>query len=341
MPAGVSELPLPSTELTALLEGLCATLEPQVQARGLTLRTEWDAPLPHRVWIDRSCLRQILMNLLCCALKHTRAGELCLRARAEPLPVGVGVGVGVPGLPSAGLLRLQVHGEGMDLAPEVTEAMAQPLVLAHERTPWAHTGADLGLTVSRQLTLKMGGQLTALAAPGQGTGFELSLPCQVLPAVSAQAGTGPVLGVAAYVAALPCAAPLQILLAEDNAVNQQVMVWLLQKLGHAVTVVGDGLQALQALAKNRYDVLLLDVMMPVADGLQVLQALRGEPVLAIAASPCDEDWPRPLPQVLMVTAQAMPEDLERFVQAGACGVLIKPVSIDQLCRGLQAIRPVH
>lgn len=318
MPAGVSELPLRSTELTALLEGLCATLEPQVQARGLTLRTEWDAPLPHRVWIDRSCLRQILMNLLCCALKHTRAGELCLRARAEPLPVGVGV----PGQPSAGLLRLQVHGKGMDLAPEVAEAMAQPLVLAHERTPWAHTGADLGLTVSRQLTLKMGGQLTALAAPGQGTGFELSLPCQVLPAVSAQARTGPVLGVAAYVAALPCAAPLQ-------------------KLGHAVTVVGDGLQALQALAKNRYDVLLLDVMMPVADGLQVLQALRGEPVLAIAASPCDEDWPRPLPQVLMVTAQAMPEDLERFVQAGACGVLIKPVSIDQLCRGLQAIRPVH
>ena len=157
------------------------------------------------------------------------------------------------------------------------------------------------------------------------------------------------LSAAAYAAALPCAAPLQILLAEDNAVNQQVMVLLLQKLGHFVTVVGDGVQALQALAKNRYDVLLLDVMMPVMDGLQVLQNMRGQPetatVTAGAAGAKSTGWTQalcqPLPQVLMVTAQAMPEDLARFERAGAHGVITKPVSLDQLCRGLRDVRPVY
>ena len=108
-----------------------------------------------------------------------------------------------------------------------------------------------------------------------------------------------------------------------------------------MTVVGDGLQALQALAIKRYDVLLLDVMMPVMDGLQVLQALRAEPAQANASSPWPGTLCQPLPQVLMVTAQAMPEDLERFARAGARGVVTKPVSLDELCRGLRDVRPVH
>ena len=208
----------------------------------------------------------------------------------------------------------------------------------------AHNGAGLGLAISRKLALKMGGRLTASATLGQGACFELTLPCQQL-----RAGLREALGednqhaAAAYAAALSCAAPLHILLAEDNAVNQQVMVLLLQKLGHVVTVVSNGLQALQAMAQARYDVLLLDVMMPVMDGLQVLEALHGEPELANPA--LRVQWSgtlcQPLPQVLMVTAQAMPEDLRRFEQAGARGVVTKPVSLDQLCRGLREVRPVH
>ena len=74
------------------------------------------------------------------------------------------------------------------------------------------------------------------------------------------------------------------------------------------------------------------------DGLHVLQALRGEPE---PQSPWRGTLRQPLPQVLMVTAQAMPEDLQRFEQAGAHGVVTKPVSLDQLCRGLRDVRPVH
>ena len=324
------------TELPALLEGLRMTFEPQAQTRGLHMKGEWDNSLPQWVLIDRLRLRQILMNLLGNALKYTSRGEICLRARAEP--------VDRPGLPEEVMLRLQVQDTGMGFAPEMAEAIFQPFVQADNSITRAHNGAGLGLAISRKLALKMGGRLSARSTLGQGACFELALPCQVL-RVGLREATGDAnqQAAAAYAAALPCAAPLHILLAEDNAVNQQVMVLLLQKLGHAVTVVGNGLQALQALAKARYDVLLLDVMMPVMDGLQVLQALHGEPV----SPPLMADIPgasalcQPLPAVLMVTAQAMPEDLERFVEAGARGVVTKPVSLDQLCRGLRDVRPVY
>ena len=334
--ANVMELHPQPTHLPALLEGLRMTFEPQAHARGLSLKGDWDEPLPEWVLVDRVRLRQILMNLLGNALKYTRAGEVRLRVRAELDTTSAD--------PDARLLRLQVQDTGMGFEPDMAEAIFQPFVQADNSITRAHNGAGLGLAISRKLALKMGGRLTASATLGQGACFELTLPCQQL-----RAGLREALGednqhaAAAYAAALSCAAPLHILLAEDNAVNQQVMVLLLQKLGHVVTVVSNGLQALQAMAQARYDVLLLDVMMPVMDGLQVLEALHGEPELANPA--LRVQWSgtlcQPLPQVLMVTAQAMPEDLRRFEQAGARGVVTKPVSLDQLCRGLREVRPVH
>ena len=333
--ADALELHPQPTELPALLEGLRMTFEPQAQAQGLLLKAQWDESLPEWVLVDRLRLRQILMNLLGNALKYTRAGEVCLSARAEPVL-------------SAGsdevMLHLQVQDTGMGFAPEMAEAIFQPFVQADNSITRAHNGAGLGLAISRKLALKMGGHLSANATLGQGACFELSVPCPVvgsgLREVPSDANQQ---AAAAYAAALPCAAPLHILLAEDNAVNQQVMVLLLQKLGHEVTVVGDGVQVLQALAQRRYDVLLLDVMMPVMDGLQVLQALRGDPVLPPLASevPPTGAMCQPLPKVLMVTAQAMPEDLMCFARYGAQGVVTKPVSLAQLCQGLRDVRPVH
>ena len=330
--ADALELHPQPTELPALLEGLRMTFAPQAQARGLALLGDWDAQLPQWVQTDRQRFRQILMNLLGNALKYTSAGQICLRARTEPLVA--------PGQSETVMLRVQVQDTGMGFAPELAEAIFQPFVQADNSITRAHNGAGLGLAISRKLALKMGGSLSARARPGQGACFELSLPCRVLRTAPAQAHPDDPFSPAACAAGLPFAAPLQILLAEDNAVNQQVMQLLLQKLGHTVTVVGDGLQALQALAKDRYDVLLLDVMMPVMDGLQVLESLHAAPAMAAAAH--GPSWTgslcQPLPQVLMVTAQAMPEDLERFVQAGASGVITKPVSLDRLCRGLRDVR---
>lgn len=242
------------------------------------------------------------------------------------------------------MLHLQVQDTGMGFAPHMAEAIFQPFVQADNSITRSHNGAGLGLAISRKLALKMGGHLRASATLGQGACFELSLPCPVLRrGLRESAGDANQQAAAAYAAALPCAAPLHILLAEDNAVNQQVMVLLLQKLGHDVTVVGDGVQVLQALAQRRYDVLLLDVMMPVMDGLQVLQALHGGPVSPPLALEVQATGAlcQPLPQVLMVTAQAMPEDLMCFARYGARGVVTKPVSLDQLCQGLRDVRPVH
>ena len=118
---------------------------------------------------------------------------------------------------------------------------------------------------------------------------------------------------------LPTQRALKVLIAEDNIINQRIAVGLLSELGHTGVVVGDGDKALRCLAKLKFDVVLMDVMMPVMDGLAALQALREKE---------QSDGTR-LP-VIMATAHTEPGDAARFRRAGADGYLAKPLEIDQL-----------
>jgi CheY-like chemotaxis protein len=113
--------------------------------------------------------------------------------------------------------------------------------------------------------------------------------------------------------------PLKVLVVEDNIINQRLAVTMLHTLGHTGVVVGDGEKALKCLTKLRFDVVLMDVMMPVMDGVQALQAIRLQEVESGAHLP-----------VVMATAHAEPGDAARFKRAGADGYLSKPIEIEQL-----------
>jgi len=113
--------------------------------------------------------------------------------------------------------------------------------------------------------------------------------------------------------------PLKVLVAEDNIINQRLAVGMLHALGHTGVVVGDGEKALQCLAKLKFDVVLMDVMMPVMDGLQALAALRGHEVAQGGRMP-----------VIMATAHAEPGDAARFKRAGADGYVPKPLELERL-----------
>jgi CheY-like chemotaxis protein len=113
--------------------------------------------------------------------------------------------------------------------------------------------------------------------------------------------------------------PLKVLVAEDNIINQRLVVTMLHSLGHTGVVVSDGEKALKCLAKLKFDVVLMDVMMPVMDGVQAVQALRLQ----------EADSGAHLP-VIMATAHSEPGDAARFKRAGADGYLAKPIEIGQL-----------
>lgn len=121
---------------------------------------------------------------------------------------------------------------------------------------------------------------------------------------------------------------LKVLVAEDNTINQRLVIALLTALGHTVVVVGDGEKALKCLSKLQFDVLLMDVMMPNMDGLQALASIRAQEHAQGGHLP-----------IIMVTAHTEPSEQAKFMQAGADGFVAKPVQLAHLCAELDRVVP--
>jgi CheY-like chemotaxis protein len=117
----------------------------------------------------------------------------------------------------------------------------------------------------------------------------------------------------------PGVRPLKVLVAEDNVINQRIVIGLLTSLGHTGVVVGDGEKALRCLSKLKFDVVLMDVMMPLMDGLQALAQIRAE-----------ENGSSSYMPIIMATSHDEPGDRQRFQQAGADGYVPKPIQLEQL-----------
>jgi CheY-like chemotaxis protein len=120
------------------------------------------------------------------------------------------------------------------------------------------------------------------------------------------------------------AAALNILLAEDNVVNQKVAGTLLEKFGHRVTIVADGAQAIAAFESGRFDLILMDMMMPEVDGLTAIRRIR------------EREAGRAHTPIIALTAHAMRGDRERFLREGADGYVAKPIDVEELKREIEA-----
>jgi CheY-like chemotaxis protein len=176
-------------------------------------------------------------------------------------------------------------------------------------------GTGLGLAITRSLLQLMGGYITAEGRPGEGATFVATLTARKVEQASAQA-----LVPAPAKAPVPPpiateGVPCSVLLVEDHEINRKLAEIMLQRMGYRYAVAADGQQALDLLAQEHFDVVLMDVMMPVMDGLTALRALRSREAVSGLRTP-----------VLMVTAHAMTGDKERFIAAGADGYVSKPMS---------------
>jgi signal transduction histidine kinase/FixJ family two-component response regulator len=268
------------------------------------------ADVPLRLIGDPGRLRQIVVNLVGNAVKFTERGEVVLRValtRSDPEAI---------------VLRFSVTDTGIGIPADKQGAIFDSFAQADASTTRKFGGTGLGLSIASQLTNLMGGRIWVTSKPGFGSTFHVEIPFQ--PTLRQNQPSRPQL-----VEEAQSAGRLRIMVAEDNAVNALLASVLLRKVGHEVTHVVNGRLALDALAVHEFDLILMDGQMPVMDGLEATAAIRlaevnGGGHIAIIA----------------LTAHAMAEYRQRFLDAGADGYLSKPFSPEQLYAAVESIRSV-
>jgi signal transduction histidine kinase/ActR/RegA family two-component response regulator len=260
-----------------------------------------------RIEGDRDRLRQILVNLVGNAIKFTPSGAIRISVTAEP-----------PSADGRQTLRFEVADTGIGIAPEQHQRIFGAFEQADGSARRRQGGTGLGLAISARLVDLMGGRIGVESEPGVGSRFHFTLATRILP----ESGKPP----AAAVPPPGDAAPLVILLAEDNAINQKLALRLLERKGHHVTVAADGRQALDRFAAAPFDLVLLDIQMPEMDGYEAATLMRELDRVRGAHTP-----------IVALTANALREDRERAFAAGMDAYLAKPIRPEELYSLISAV----
>jgi CheY-like chemotaxis protein len=301
--AGALELEELTVCPAQLVRHTARSLNQLAKAQGVTLRINIDPVLPELVWMDPVRVRQVLTNLIGNAIKFTEDGTITV-----DLKVQTGK--------TQGTVTLQISVTDSDIGFDAsrTEALFSPFSQADGSITRSFGGTGLGLAITRSLMHLMGGDVTATSQQGQGACFTITFPVRCV--IETQADTLESGTLLPEVDVEPAMRPMSVLLVEDHEINRKLAQIMLQRMGHTFVLANNGQQALDCLENECFDVVLLDVMMPVMDGLTALQIWR------------EREAERQLPRtpVLMVTAHAMTGDRERFIVAGADGYVSKPMS---------------
>lgn len=265
--------------------------------KGLALTWSVDPAIPARLIGDPVRFRQILTNLASNAIKFTESGRVDVEIDLES---SSGDEVGV---------RVTVRDTGIGIPPDKIETIFEPFTQADGSTTRRFGGTGLGLSISSRLAELMGGRIWVESEVGKGSAFHVALRFLVAAAEVVQPPSAPA-------EAGPGSAPsLHILVAEDNAINQKVIAKMLELEGHQVTVAGDGPQALEEVARQAFDLILMDVQMPGLSGLEVARLIRERERATGGHIP-----------IIALTASAMKGDRERCLEAGMDDYLSKPIS---------------
>ena len=296
--------------IAAVVDAIASVLKHRAAAKGIGLRVEIAPEVAGTYLGDSLRVRQILLNLAGNAVKFTATGEVRIRVASKP-----------------GGLEFEVVDTGIGIAEDACKRLFSDFAQADVTTARHYGGTGLGLAISKRLALGMGGSIGVDSTPGKGSRFWFDLP--LIPAPEAAAAEP--LAVPAGAPAEPVAAPpvvgaavadpgpdfvpaqtLRLLLVEDNKVNQKVALALLGRLGYQVDLAENGLQGVEAAARQRYALILMDMQMPVMDGLTATRRIR-------ELGGANRDVP-----IVALTANAMQSDQDACHEAGMNDFLAKP-----------------
>jgi CheY-like chemotaxis protein/anti-sigma regulatory factor (Ser/Thr protein kinase) len=262
---------------------------------------------------DAARLRQVLVNLLGNALKFTEQGSVGLSVRVDYATE------------RRQRLVFRVHDTGIGIAPDKQEIIFGAFQQADGSHTRRYGGTGLGLHISRRLVAMMGGDLQLEQREGPGSVFTFTL---TLPVASRSSEPAPDAGA---VPPAPASEPLHVLVAEDNPVNQKLVVSLLEKWGHKVTLTADGEEALAALHAGTFDAVLLDLQMPKLDGIDVARTWRAH----------EAATGRPRLPLVALTARVLPEDQTLCLDVGMDAHLPKPLNSRALRATLECLVPAR
>ncbi len=343
--AGMLEIDEQPFRPRSAVEEALAMVAQQGAAKGLVLTGEAADGVPETVFGDPLRVRQVLANLLTNAVKFTEEGSV--RVRVEALPATPGETL---------TLAFAVEDTGVGIAADRLEAVFDEFVQADDSTARTHGGTGLGLAICRRLVGMMGGEMRAESAPSGGSVFRFTVAVGVAPrspsaspeAVGAAVAPAPALAAAPAPALAAAPAPevdqprperaevmqmdsilpaARVLLAEDDPVMRKVTGTTLRRLGYQPTIVVDGAKAVLAVRHEPFDLVLMDIMMPVMDGFEAARKIRDDP------------GRHPAPAIVALTANAMKGDRERCLEAGCDDYLSKPVAPQMLAATIErAIR---
>ncbi len=296
--AGAVEMEARAFDPGALAHAAAAMVEGQCEVKGLTLTVAVDPDLPAALAGDEGRLRQVMLNFLANAAKFTASGGVTLDTSW-----------------TGERLRVAVTDTGIGIAAEKIDTLFERFSQADNSTTRVYGGTGLGLSISRRLVEMMGGEIGAESRIGEGSTFWFEVPLTPTEATASEDEAGG-----------ETASPegLRILMADDAAPNRELVVAILGGMGVALETVEDGAQAVEAARAGGYDLILMDVHMPVMDGLDATRAIRA----------LDGEAGR-VP-IIALTANVQPEQVQRCREAGMDDHVGKPIQVAELLRVIAA-----
>ena len=286
------------TGVAKVIADVVELFAPVATQKGLSLRANVGPEVPPSVELDGVRWRQVLTNLVSNAVKFTQQGAVEVRLMAQ-----------------GERLVLSVTDTGVGIHPEVMARLFQPFEQGDDSTTRRYGGSGLGLALSRQLVEVMGGSISVTSQAGVCTTFTVDVP--LVASAAALANQPPV-------APHPRRSGLPVLVVDDNPVNLLVARGLVERAGYDVRVARNGREALEAVSRERFALILMDCQMPEMDGLEATRQIR---LSAFSQTP-----------IVALTASGLPEELDACRQAGMDDCLVKPVSLEMVKRALMLAR---
>ena len=275
----------------------------EVEKKNIQLNHAIDQEVPIRLIGDSGHIKQILYNLVGNAMKFTHEGHCSLSVKKESTDEAN----------NKIKLHFEMRDTGIGIGEDKLATIFESFSQAHSTTKRHYEGTGLGLAITHKLVEKMGGEIKVESIVNEGSKFTFTLELKTIKTESSNSGQQAKLNLRAPV---PDEDALNILIAEDNKLNQKLITRLVHNKGHKFTLTENGLEAVQAMRTDKFDLILMDIQMPEMDGIEATVNIRND-----ISGEFDPNIP-----IVAVTAYAFAEDRERCYDAGMNDFIPKPIN---------------